>query len=166
MNEKHRVLVDALLQEMPEAYRNMYNEIAEYAISLLYYPKKTKTVLMGLDFFNRKLKKTVLKLEAPNVKRDGNVPVLRLKFYANKEYSNIFQEGVRRVIEGFDGRYTGCYGCGRCSGNLEGYTYVYPDGRKVFRCGGELISIKDWNNEHLIEIKQLIKNQNSFWINQ
>jgi len=164
MNEKIKILLESFLNEIPSKDKSLFRAIAEHAISLGYTPKKTKTSLLNLDFSSSKLKKTILKLEVPNPKRNKNLPGIRLKFYANPKYSDIFHEGVKGVIEAFDGRYTGCYGCGKCKGNLEGYTFTYPDGKSVFRCGGELISIKGWNESNLDEIKQLINTQNDFWM--
>jgi hypothetical protein len=66
------------------------------------------------------------------------------------------------VIEEFGGKYTGCYGCGRCDGT-EGYTFVYPDGRQVFRCGSELISVFDFGEKDIPEIKNLMKVQDDFY---
>lgn len=165
MNEKIKTLLDDFLAEIPEKDRKSFYEIAEYAISLGYIPKKTKTRVFNLDFSNGKLKKTILKLEAPDPKYEGSISGIRLKFYANKDYSDIFKQSIKRVIEEYDGRYTGCYGCGKCKGALEGYIYTYPDGKSIFRCGGELIPINDWNNNHIAEVKLLMKVQDQFWDN-
>ena len=73
--------------------------------------------------------------------------------------------GIKNVIEAFNGRYTGCYGCGRCKDGLKGYTYVYPDGKTVFRCGGELIRIPAvLNSNYVDEIKKMMKTQDEFWV--
>jgi hypothetical protein len=144
----------------------LFGEIAEYTISLGYIPKKAKTRVFNIDFSKNKLNKTILKLEAPDPKYVESSPGIRLKFYANKDYSYIFKQSIKHVIEEFDGRYTGCYGCGKCKGTLEGYIYTYSDGKNIFRCGGELISIKDWHSKNLSEIKQLMKVQDEFWFNQ
>lgn len=61
-------------------------------------------------------------MEAKEQKHDGyhygerNVPGLRLQFFAATEYTEIFERGIKNVIEDFDGKYTGCYGCGKCDG--------------------------------------------------
>lgn len=166
MNEKKQMLLNDFLSKIPDKDKVLFQSIAEYAVVLGYQPKKTKTRIFQLDFTSNKLNKTILKLEAPDEKYENNLPGIRLKFYANESYSNIFHEGIKRVIEAFDGRYTGCYGCGKCKDGLEGYTYLYPDGKSVFRCGGELISITSWNESHLPEIRHLINTQNDFWVNQ
>lgn len=157
-------ILNEFLAQLPKTEYKLYIELAEYALSLGYVPKKTKTRLFALDFTKNKVKKTIMKLELHQYSKDTNGPGFRLKFYASQEYSDIFKEGIRKVIEEFGGRYTGCYGCGRCKGELEGYTYVYDDGKKVFRCGGELIPIQGLGMEHLPEIKALLKKQDDFFM--
>jgi hypothetical protein len=142
----------------------MFQELAEYAISLGYTPKKTTSKDFVLDFSKSKVKRTIMKLEIHDNAKKENPPGLRLKFFANKEYSDIFQRGIQRVIEEYDGRYTGCYGCGKCKGHLDGYTYIYPDGKRVFRCGGELIAIHGFGLHNVSEIKNLIKVQDEFFM--
>ncbi len=166
MNEKTCQLLHDFIKELPQDYQSMFRELADYAISLGYTPKKTKSKDFALDFSKSKVKRTIMKLEVHDNAKKSNPPGLRLKFYANKEYSDIFQRGIQRVIEEFNGRYTGCYGCGKCKGQLEGYTYTYPDGKKVFRCGGELIAIYDFGIHNVSEIKDLIRVQDDFYINK
>lgn len=169
MKDKSRALVNQFLESVPFEYRVMLNELAEYAYNLGYTPKRNKVSIFSIDFFKNKFKKTIMKLEAHDNCKNGipsGIPGLRLKFYANDTYSDIFSDGIKRVIEAFSGKYTGCYGCGRCKGNLEGYTYEYPDGRKVFRCGGELIQIYNWSCKDVEEINRLLKTQDDFWARQ
>lgn len=164
VNEKNSQLLNDFISELTESYREMFRDIAEYSISLGYTPKKTKSKDFVLDFFKSKINRTILKMEIHNNAIKMNGPGLRLKFYANKDYSDIFKQGIQRVIEDFNGKYTGCYGCGRCKSELEGYTYTYPDGKKVFRCGSELITIHNFNSKNISEIKALIKGQDEFFM--
>lgn len=82
-----------------------------------------------------------------------------MRFFASEEYSEIFRRAVQRAIENFGGKYTGCYGCGRCQGDPQGYRYTYPDGRQVFRCGGELLSVFDFSDTDLPEMLRLLDAQ-------
>jgi hypothetical protein len=164
MKEKSRLLIGELLTAIPAEYHEVYNELAEYAEILGYTPKRNKTKHLSIDFSKSKVKRTIMKFEVFDNGIPSRPPGLRLKFYASGGYSDIFSDGIRRVIEAHDGKYVGCYGCGRCKGDLEGYTYVYPDGRKVFRCGGELIAVYNWNKGHIDEMKRLIKTQDDFWV--
>jgi hypothetical protein len=164
MNEKTTQLLQDFIAELPQDYQALFQGLADYAISLGYTPKKTKSKDLALDFSKSKVKRTIMKLEVHDNAIKTNAPGLRLKFFANTEYSDIFQRGIQRVIEEFNGRYTGCYGCGKCKGQLEGYTYIYPDGKKVFRCGGELISIHGFGVYNVLEIKNLIKVQDEFFM--
>ena len=164
LTEKTKQLLKDFIAELPESYRDMFQEIAEYAISFGYTPKKTKSKDFALDFSKSKVMRTIMKMEVHDNAIKNNLPGLRLKFYANKEYSDIFKQGIQRVIEEFDARYTGCYGCGKCKGELEGYTYTYPDGKNVFRCGGELIAIHGFSPKDIPEIKVLIQGQDEFFM--
>lgn len=166
MTEKTKQLLDLFLAELPADYADMFMELAYYAVSLGYTPKKTKSKNFVLDFSKSKVKRTIMKMEIHDNAIETRGPGLRLKFFANKDYSIIFQNGIKRVIEGFGGKYTGCYGCGRCKGDLEGYTYIYPDGKSVFRCGGELIAVYDFTSEHISEIKNLLKVQDDFFMSK
>ena len=164
VNEKTRQLLKDFISELPENHQEMFQDIAEYSISLGYMPKKTKSKDFAIDFLKSKVKRTIMKMEIHDNAIKKNGPGLRLKFYANKDYSDIFKQGVQRVIEEFDGKYTGCYGCGRCKGELEGYTYIYADGKRVFRCGNELIAIHNFSRKNIPEIKALIKGQDEYFM--
>lgn len=156
-----RDLISWCIENFPDECKEVYQQIADYAFDLGYKPSWIKVRQKGVTVnstalaFTKKLPNrsiTILKISPK--------PSISLKFYVVKEYSDIFKEGIKAVIEAFDGRYTGCYGCGKCSGEFEGYTYVYPDGRKVFRCGGELITLtKPITKEHINEVVKLIKTQ-------
>jgi hypothetical protein len=164
ISEKATQLLKDFISELPESYREMFQDIAEYSISLGYTPKKTRSKDFALDFSKSKVKRTIMKMEVHDNAIKTNGPGLRLKFFANKNYSDVFKQGIQRVIEEFNGKYTGCYGCGKCKGELEGYTYTYNDGKKVFRCGGELIAIHNFNPKNIPEIKRLIKGQDEFFM--
>lgn len=167
MNPKQTLLVDSFLQGVDPAYHGLFREVAAHAADLGYAPAKTKTSDFCLDFRNARLGRTILKLEQHEQKHDGfrykerAIPGLRLRFHASPDYSLLFQEGVRRVIEDFGGKYTGCYGCGACKGALRGYVYRYADGRQVFRCGRELISLFGFTPDHAGEIKALMDAQHA-----
>lgn len=163
MDEKSMLLLNSFLLELPERYREIFRELGEYAISLGYRPKRTKSKDFTLDFSKNKVKRTILKMEVHDNGQKSNSPGLRLKFYATEAYSKIFRDGVQTVIEEFNGKYTGCYGCGRCKGKLEGYIFTYPDGKEVFRCGNELIAIHDFDAHDIPEIKALLKTQDEFF---
>ncbi len=163
MNEKSRLLIEELLVQIPEKEKTLFRLLSEQAVTLGYLPRKTKSRVFNLDFTNSKLKKTILKLGTPDPKDKGSKANIRLKFYANETYSKVFADALQNVIEEYDGRYTGCYGCGRCQNKLNGYTFIYPDGEKVFRCGSELILIDGFSLCHLDEARQLMIRQNEFW---
>ncbi|WP_310603220.1 hypothetical protein [Anaerosporobacter sp.] len=164
--EKRKVLLNKCLSIISDNDRKIYAEIAEYAIELGYTPKAIKTasgVSDALTFTKSKVNRTLLKIR-PNI--EAGKSQLVMTFFATVDYSDIFKQGIRRVIEAFDGRYTGCYGCGRCKGKLQGYTYTYPDGKKVFRCGRELIELPAIKPENVKEILTMLKVQDEFFMEQ
>lgn len=172
MNENQKNLLYSFLDSINKDYYDMFLELAQYAVSLGYTPRRNKTQDFSIDFRKNRFKTSIMKMEVKEQKsgsyeyRQQNIPGLRLKYYASTDYSQIFRNGIKNIIEEFDGKYTGCYGCERCKNALEGYIYVYPDGKKVFRCGRELISIFDFSMDDLKEIKELIKRQDEFFLNK
>ncbi|NJJ39111.1 hypothetical protein [Paenibacillus apii] len=141
--------------------RNIYSEIADYAIKLGYKPKKAKTQAINYVFNNNKTKKHLMKFSIEKGK-----PILKMKFYASTDYSYIFHESVRAVMEEYNYKYTGCYNCGKCKDGLEGYVYIYSDGRKYFRCGGELVSIQPISHKVIPEIKELLNTQHRYYLSK
>ena len=169
MNDKQAKLIEEYIALIPKHYKKLFNELADYAVLLGYNPIRNKTQDLSIDFKKNRYKATIMKFGLKEARHDGfgygerDNPDLRLRFFASKNYLEIFRNGIKHVIEEFDGKYTGCYGCGRCKGELEGYTYIYPDGRKVFRCGRELIAIVDYDETIIEEIKKLMKEQDDFY---
>lgn len=168
MNDKHVAIINEFLPSIDTNYHPMFLDLAEYSVSLGFNPVRNKTHDVSIDFRNNKIKRAIMKMEAKEQKHDGftygarDIPGLRLRFFAAKEYSEIFKRGIQNVIEEFEGRYTGCYGCGRCDGT-EGYIYQYPDGRQVYRCGSELLSIFDFSEQDIPENKKLLKMQADYY---
>lgn len=161
--EKHRQLIYHFIAELPVSHRSMFQELAEFTLALGYIPHRTKTSQYALDFTKSSLKKTILKLETHLNSNQKNLPGIRLKFYANQDYSDIFRQGIQKVIEEFDGRYTGCYGCRKCKAKPEGYIYTYPDGKKVFLCGRDLIALEGFSSTDTDEVKRLLQGQDDFF---
>lgn len=139
--------------------KQIYSEIAKLAYELGYKAKRAKTKDINYVFSSNKTKKHLLKFSY----RKGN-PELKMKFYASKDYSSLFHEGIKNVIEEFDFKYTGCYKCGKCTGTPVGYVYEYPDGKKYFRCGGELICLPPIKKDNVPEISHLLKIQHEYYL--
>ncbi|HSK69910.1 MAG TPA: hypothetical protein VLA21_11675, partial [Candidatus Limnocylindria bacterium] len=120
MDRKHAVLIEELLARVGEAHRPLLRELAEAACALGYRPARAKAKDFRLDFRNPKARRTLLKLEENEQGHGGpgcgerGVPGVRLRFHASADFSGVFREGVRLVVEEYGGRYTGCYGCGKC----------------------------------------------------
>ena len=160
--------VEEFLSQIPAEYTGLFRALADHAVSLGYRPVRCKTAALNIDFRSSKARRTIMKFTMEEEKHDGfgygerNLPGLRMRFFASGEYSEIFRKAVQYVIERFDGKYTGCYGCGRCQGDPQGYHYTFPDGRKVFRCGGELLSIFDFTDADLPEMRNLLDTQAAY----
>lgn len=137
--------------------RHLFNEIADQLVEL----GRAKTKDVNYVFTNSKTPKNVLKFSIEKGK-----PILKMKFFASSDYSNFFHECIRKTVEEFNFRYTGCYNCGRCKDKLEGYEYTYADGRKYFRCGTELISIYGISLSEVDEVIRLFKAKHEYYLSK
>jgi hypothetical protein len=157
---------DVILKEFYDHVSNeekiLYEDLAKKAIDLGYFPKREKTKNITISFSNRKTKKILLKYSVDS----ENMCSWRLKFYANKGYSKIFDQSIKEVIEKFNFKYVGCYGCGKCKEEKLGYIIKYEDGRKYFRCGGELIPIKIISNDVVKEALKMMEIQHLEFIKE
>jgi hypothetical protein len=146
---------------LKEEQKKLFQIVADHALSINYKPKKLKTKTTTFSFINPMLKKTIVKFTVRKKE-----PVLAMRFCASQNYSEFFHEQIRRTIEEFDYRYTGCYGCKKCKRELEGYTYTYKDGRKYFVCGNALIELSEPSMANIDEIRNLLNAQNEFYLNR
>lgn len=147
------------LNSLNDKDRKIYSEIANFVYELGYKAKRAKTKDINYVFTNSKIKKHLLKFSF----KDGK-PNLKIKFYASKNYSNFFRDSVRKVIEEFNFKYTGCYKCGKCKETPSGYIYEYPDGKRYFRCGSELIELPSIEASIVPEILRLLKTQHEYYL--
>lgn len=137
--------------------KEIYSEIADFAYELGYKPKRARTKDINYVFTNNKTKIHLLKFSYT----DGQ-PKLKLKYFATDNYSGFFHEAIKNTIEEFNFKYTGCYKCGRCKDKPLGYIYEYPDGKKYFRCGRELICLPPLTQNEVPEILKLLKTQHEY----
>ena len=121
MNEKYQSLINECVSRFPDHSRHIFLELSEYAVSLGYTPKWVKVRHNGksvngdaLTFTKNKVKKMLIRISPEKNPHAKDMPCLALRYFASSDYSDIFKQGVKRVIEEFNGRYTGCYGCGKC----------------------------------------------------
>jgi hypothetical protein len=152
-------VLNNFLNDLNNEDKKIYSEIANFAYELGYKAKRAKTKDINYVFTSSRTKKHLLKFSYV----DGK-PQLKMKFYASHDYSKIFQDSVKEVIEEFNFKYTGCYKCGKCEGAPIGYIYEYPDGKKYFRCGSELICLSMITEEHVPEILSLLKTQHEYYL--
>lgn len=153
-------MLDDYLAPLPKDERSIFSTIADFAFSLGYKAKKDKTNTLGYTFTHTRVRKPILRFT-----RNRSTPIIRIKFFASSVYSQFFHEAIRRTIEEYDFRYTGCYGCGGCDGT-RGYRYRYPDGREFYRCGAELIELDDIREIPVGELLELFKAQYEYYLSE
>lgn len=139
--------------------KKFFMEILTHLVDLGYRPKKEKKKSVSYNFVHKSVKNSIIKFSS-----ERGVPFLKLKFFATKEYSEYFSKALKKTIEEFNFKYTGCYGCGKCEGSPQGYIVKYNDGRTFFRCGYELIELYDLNDNILSEIINLVTIQHEYYL--
>lgn len=164
MTSKQADAFDKVFCVLPDDCRELYREIAEYAISLGYMPTVKGVRKDYLDFTNSKLNRTILKVQAATPKFP---PYIAIKFYASPNYSVYFQKAVDDRLStwnrlNYEAR---CFGCGKCDGT-EGYTVTLPDGKQGFLCGFGLLPLPPLNADNIAEIKVALKTQDEFFRNR
>ena len=148
---------------------SLYKKLAEAAINLGYKPKKDKQKNISIAFSKNKVKKTILKFYCGDDNGKGKSAkgaCFKLKFYANKDYSQIFDKSIKKEIETFDFKYVGCYGCGKCKNEKLGYNIKYEDGKKYFRYGFELIPIETISKDIVDETIKMMEIQDKAFIKE
>jgi len=136
--EKYNAILKEYLDIVSPEKKNLYEELANMVIIAGYTPTRDKTGIISISFRNNKAKFTVMKFSEDT--KDG----FKLKFAANKNYSKIFDECIKRYDQYLRGLYSEkcnlknvtCLGCKKCSnGKKLFYTIKYDDGRKYTVCG-------------------------------
>lgn len=165
MTQKQNDALNEIITALPDDCRENFREIAEYAISLGYMPNIKGCRKDYADFSNSKLKRTILKIKAPDPKFPA--AYLEIKFYALPTFTTYFQKAIEsRILTWNRLKYDfRCFGCGKCNGT-EGYTVTLPDGKKGFLCGFGLLPLPSLSTENIAEVKDAIRMQNDFFTKQ
>jgi len=134
--EKYNATLKEYLDIVPPENKNLYEELANMAIIAGYTPTRGKTGVISISFRNNKAKFTIMKFSEDT--KNG------FKFAANKNYSKIFDESIKKYDQYLRGLYSEkynlknvtCFGCKKCS-NVKKlfYTIKYDDGREYTVCG-------------------------------
>ena len=154
-------ILDQFYGFLPDDRIGLYNEMADKAMDLGFKPKLDKTKHLSVSFISSAYKITILRFIY-----EKNVPAYRLKFFASHDYSSVFDQSIKKTIEKYNFKYVGCYKCGKCKDELEGYRVEYEDGRGYFRCGFELIEIIDLNEQVKDEVVKLMERQAEYCVNK
>jgi len=159
MTEKQKNNLEQIIAALPDNCREIYREVAEYAISLGYMP-----IIQGVrkdyaDFVNSKIKRTILKINT-----NPEFRWLAMKFYAIPKYNGVFQDAINERIAYWNklGYQVRCFGCGKCDGT-HGYKCTLPNGEQGFLCGFGLIPLPTFRSEHISEVKLALKMQDEFF---
>lgn len=164
MTKKQTEAYNQIVSALPDNSRDSYREIADYAISLGYMPVTKGVREDYADFTNSRLKRTILKIKAPNAKFPE---YLEMKFYALPECSAYFQKAIEdRIVTWNRLKYDFCcFGCGKCD-KTEGYTVTLPDGKAGFLCGFGLLPLPPLCTENIEDVKDALRLQHEFFIKQ
>ena len=115
MTENQKQKIDNLINALPMYDRELFREIAEYAIELGYLPSKPKSSSEPVDFsknVNNCVRK-LCKISPPNSAKQQDNTGFALSFYTVTDYSDIFHESVKKACESRKSR-VGINGCGSC----------------------------------------------------
>jgi hypothetical protein len=164
--EKSIGILKEFYDKVPSEDLNLYEELANKAISLGYMPKmENKKYGFSISMTNRKLKNTIVMFYF------GKKGVYwKLKFHSNKNHTNIFDNILKNAFEKFKYLYNNgtCIDtkCGRCKGEKHGYNIEYNDGKKYFLCGFYLIPIYTISREIVDEAVKMMEIQHKGFLEE
>ena len=151
MTDKQKILIDELINDLPDIDKAVYKEIAENALNLGLKVTKTQRALSYTLNFSTK-NQTIMRIGIDNDRQTE----FKLKFYANKEYPQKFHDAVKAD-------YKDCYNCGKCERkNLR--CYITDVDGKTVRCGFELVNFGKniITKDDIKEISKLVSVQSKF----
>ena len=164
--EKYNAVLKEYLNIVPPENKNLYEELANMAINAGYTPIRDKTGMISISFRNNKAKFTIMKFSEDT--KDG----FKFKFAANKNYSKIFDESVKKYDQYLRGLYSEkcnlknvtCLGCKKCGNEKKWfYTIEYDDGRKYTVCGTvAFVYVSQISKEIVDEAGKMIRCQSLF----
>ena len=163
--------INTLMTALPEDEREIYREIAEYAVQLGYTPsqvKNTQGPTDALAFTKKKVNRRLCKISAPSANCSKGKPlyearktILALSFYATTDYSAFFRDAIEKELATVAIKRRGCANCKQCSG---GYAYASDDGHAVGCCQWKMIELAPIGAQHIDEIKTMMQAQDEFWM--
>ena len=143
---------------IPEEERNLFQRIAEIALDNGYRIRRDKVKHIAYSFVSPRCKNGMMRFAY-----DKGKLFLKMKFFGVADYSEKFLSSLRATIEEHHFKYTGCYGCGKCNDQKEGYTILYENGMSYFRCGSEYIDIMNVEASDIAEIERIIVEQTHYY---
>jgi hypothetical protein len=162
--------IDTLMAALAEDEREIYREIAEYAIALGYAPsqmKNTHGLTEAVAFTKKKINRRLCKISPPSANTgkgkalyQARKTILALSFYATPDYSAFFRDAIEQELATVAVERRGCANCKQCNG---GYTYVSDDEVNIGCCQWKMIELPPVDAQHMNEIKTMMKTQDKFW---
>jgi len=162
MTKKQEDALAAIIDALPKEAQNGIREVAEYAISLGYMPALKGGRKAYADFSNRKVGRTILKINS-----DSDFPRLSMHFFAVPTHASLFQDALQARLAYWNKlRYEArCFGCGKCDGK-QGDAVSLSDGRQGFLCGRGVIPLPTFGNANITEVKNALDIQHEFFKKQ
>ena len=160
---KQSGLIDELLTQLNDNEASFCKPIISNLLDLGYTPRKHKKSTFVIEF--EKYGRIMTKME---VSREKGL-IFWLRFSAGAEYSQIFQDAVKRRPEAWVKRnqewenhdVQKC--CGLCKGNPRFYHHINDNGNIIKRCGGYTIAVPGVTSKDVPEILRLIKEQDEYF---
>jgi hypothetical protein len=152
------ILSQEVLGSMPREVNDVFEEVYFFLFSLGYKAKEARTKDHAL-YFMRKGKKIAKFAQSSSTGEFS----FHIRFDASREYSEYFNEKVKKAVESFYYRYAA-----RISHTDidHGYIYQTPDGVKYWYWPEELIDIGMPPMKVLPELKKLLATQAKYWETQ
>ena len=137
----------------------VYEVIIQYLLELGYTPVKKRTKGFILSFINPLHNRVIARF---GVREDGE-SFFGLRFSSVENYSEKFNDVVRRRVLSKNNRIAKCSECNYCKGSRFVYTYIFEDGTTSAACGAFVLDIPDVSHNDIDEIKSLIKQQHEYF---
>ena len=157
--EKH---MEAFYLMISAEQKLVYEPIINLLIERGYTPMKKQTKGYILSFSNLSHNRVIARF---GVREGGADAFFGLRFSSCINYSDKFANVIRDRILSSNNRLAKCSECGFCKGDKFVYTYTFPDGGMKAACGAFVLEIPDITTEDIDEIKRLIDEQHTYFMN-
>ena len=173
MTKKQELLIENLIDLLPNGQKATFKEIVCYLTELGYIPQKQNVRDFILSFKHGGNKKVIAKIGIR--KQNGFISI---RYFACKSVSEKYINALQKEFAPTNEQYISklginpvntitnkCGYCGDiCTGGGLGYYFKYPDGKEVSRCGAYPIIIPDVEESDITEMKKVILEQHNYFL--